>query len=145
MASIGEDEVTGLVWLDDAEVNAAWYEALAAIDLHRDKKPLVRLLKSGQVPPRSIAFYIGDLLDRYTLKHPKARPRVPAYLRTPEQFKLMAAELEVRLRVRFDRVKAAVALEQVAAETGLSQETLTAAYLGQHGGLRRVAQRRYRP
>jgi hypothetical protein len=145
MASIGDDDETGFCWLDDAKVNAAWYEALAAIDVHRDKKPLVHLLKSGQVPPPSIAFYIGDLLDRYTLKHPKARPRVPAYLRTPEQIKLMAAALYVHKRVHVGGVELAVALDQVAAETGLSQETLTAAYLGQHGGLRRAARRWYRP
>jgi hypothetical protein len=145
MASIGFDDDTGLEWLDDAKVNAAWYEALAAIDVRRDKKPLVHLLKSGQVPPPSIAFYIGDLLERYTLKRPKARPRVPAYLRTPKQIKLIAATIYVHRRVHVDGVELAVALEQVAAETGQSEETLTAAYLGQHGGLRRATRRWVRP
>ena len=119
--------------------------ASGEIDVLGDKKPLVQLLKSGQVPPPNIAFYIGDLLERYTLKRPKARPRVPAYLRTPEQIKLIAAEIYVHKRVHVDGVELAVALEQVAAETGLSQETLTAAYLGQHGGLRRATRRWYRP
>ena len=65
MVSIGDSDEWD--WLPDAKVNAAWYEALEAIDVRGDKEPLVRLLQSGQVPPPSICFYIGDLLDRYAL------------------------------------------------------------------------------
>ena len=74
--------------------NAKWYEALVAIDGRGDKKPLIKLLQSGQPVPPSIAFYIGDLLDRYT-QAPKARPRTPAYSRTSEQIKLIAAVIDV--------------------------------------------------
>ncbi len=142
---IGGDEYTGFVWLDDARDNAAWYEALVAIDRRGDKKPLIKLLQSGQVPPPSICFYIGDLLDRYALKPRKARPRVPGYSRTPEQIKLIAAIIDVHERVHRRGVKLPLALEEVAAESGLSEETLMAAYLGQHGGLRRTMRNWFRP
>jgi hypothetical protein len=145
MASIGYDDATGWEWLDDTKVNAAWYEALEAIDVRGDKEPLVRLLQSGQVPPPSICFYIGDLLDRYALKRRKARPRLPGYLRTPEQIKLVTAVIEVHEQVHRYRAELAVALKQVAEEKGLSEETLNAAYQGQHGGLNRVRRHWFRP
>jgi hypothetical protein len=143
MVSIGDSDEWD--WLPDAKVNAAWYEALEAIDVRGDKEPLVRLLQSGQVPPPSICFYIGDLLDRYALKPRKARPRLPGYLRTPEQIKLVTAVIEVHEQVHRYRVKLAVALKQVAEEKGLSEETLNAAYQGQHGGLKRVSRHWFRP
>jgi hypothetical protein len=142
---IGYDDYTGLGWLDDSKVNAAWYQALAAIDRRGNKRPLISLLRSGEVPPPSISFYIADLLDRYALKPRKARPRTPGYLRTPEQIKLIAAVIEVHKRVHRDSVLLPLALRDVAAESGLSEETLTAAYLGQHGGLRRAMRNWYRP
>ena len=138
---IGGDDQTGLVWLADARENRHWYEALADLDVRGDKKPLVESLLSGQVPPPSIAYYIGDLLDRYTLKRSKKRPRTPAYLRTAEQVKLIAAVVEVHRRVHRDREPLAAALQDVAAYAGLSEETLTAAYSGKHGGLQRAARR----
>jgi hypothetical protein len=145
-SDIGADDETGLV-CHDGEVNAEWYEALAAIDGRGDKAPLIKLLQSGQAVPPSISFYIGDLLDRYALKRPKARPRVPGYSRTGEQIKLSVAIIVVHKLVRRGDMQLAIALQQVAAEYGLSEETLTSAYLGQHGGLRRAQRHwyRYRP
>ena len=115
------------------------------IDLRSDKQPLIKLLQSGQPVPPSIAFYIGDLLDRYDLKPRKERPRTPGYLRTAEQIKLIAAVVNVHEQVHRYGEALAVALQQVAAETGLSEETLSAAYLGRHGGLRRAMRNWFRP
>ena len=142
---IGGDERTGLVWLDDIRENAAWYRALAAIDWHDDKEPLIKLLQSGQPVPPSIAFYIGDLLDRYALKLPKARPRRPGYMRGGKQIELIAACNEVSRMVDQDDVPVAVAVQQVATKSGLSEEILLAAYTGKHGGLMRARRNWYRP
>ena len=142
---IGYDEYTGWVWLDDTRENAAWYRALAAIDDHGDKRPLIALLQSGRPMPASIAFYLGELLDRYALKNPKARPRIPGYRRTAEQIKLVAAANEVHRMVHRDGVELEAALEQIAAKTALPKETLRSAYMGQHGGLQRARRHWYRP
>jgi hypothetical protein len=141
----GADEKTGWVWLDDTRENAAWYEALVAIDARDDKQPLIKLLQSGQKVPPSIAFYIGDLLARYQLKLPRSRPRRPAYQRTQEQINLIAAEIEVHRLVHQDEVPLAEALEKVAAESKLPIETVQSAYLGKHGGLQRAKRHWYRP
>ena len=77
----GADEKTGWVWLDDTRENAAWYEALVAIDARDDKQPLIKLLQSGQKVPPSIAFYIGDLLARYAAEAAKVTA-APACLST---------------------------------------------------------------
>ena len=50
----GADEKTGWLWLKDTREHAAWYEALVAIDQRGDKKPLIKLLQSGQPVPPSI-------------------------------------------------------------------------------------------
>ena len=74
-----------------------------AIDDHGDRQPLIKLLQSGEAVPQSIAFHIGDLLDRHQLKLPKARPRLtPSYRRTAEQINLIAAEIEVHRLVHQD-------------------------------------------
>jgi hypothetical protein len=143
MANIGYDDATGLQWLDDAKEHAAWYEALAALDVRDDKQPLINLLQSGEQVPPSIAFYIGDLLSRHTLKHRKSRPRTPGYLRTPDQIKIIAAVIETHRRVDRHGDGLAVVLQQVAAEADLDEETLTAAYSGKHGGLQRAARHWY--
>src|SRR5262249_14396129 len=124
--------------------NAAWYAALVAIDRRGDKGPLIELLQSGP-PPASIAFYIGDLLDRYTLKRPNKRPRRPAYSRTQEQIELIAALINVDHDISEDRLQAAEALKLVAQEGGLDEEKLAAAYQGKHGGLRRAMRHWYPP
>jgi hypothetical protein len=141
----GADEKTGWLWLEDIKENALWYEALTAIDWRGDKKPLIKLLQSGRGVPPSIAFYIGEMLDRYALKPPKARPRLPGYLRSPEQIKLVAAVIEVHRLVHQDEVDLESALEKVAIESKVSKETLRSAYLGQHGGLQRARRNWYRP
>ena len=143
--NFGADEYTGFVWLHDTKEHAAWYEALVAIDYHDEKEPLIKLLKSGQPVPASIAFYFGDLLERHQLKRRKARPRTPAYERTPEQIKLIAAVTQVMWRVERDGVRLAEALQDVAKEYGLVEGTLTDAYIGKHGGLRRAARHWPRP
>jgi hypothetical protein len=143
--NFGADEETGYVWLLDTKANAIWYEALAAIDWRGDKKPLIELLQSGQPVPPSIAFYLGDLLDRYVLKLPKARPRKPGYLRTWKQIKLIAGVIEVHRLVHLDEVPLADAMKRIAAEAKLPEETLRSAYLGQHGGLWRARRHWYRP
>jgi hypothetical protein len=136
----GADEKTGWVWLEDTRENAAWYEALVAIDQRGDKKPLIGLLQSGQPVPPSIAFYIGEMLDRYALVPPSNRPRLPGYLRSADQVKLIAAVIEAHRLVHQDEVPLVDA-----GESKLSEETLRSAYLGQHGGLQRAMRNWYRP
>ncbi len=141
---IGGDEWTGLVWLHDLKVNAAWYRALVAIDDCDDKQPLIKLLQSGESVPPGIAFYIGDLLERYNLKRPNNRPRRPGYRLSPENIKLMVAVVEVYGRVHQDGAPLAETLKEIAVKTGLKEETLTDAYNGKHGGLRRAKRNWYR-
>jgi hypothetical protein len=142
---LGASERTGLVWLRDIKENGAWYEALYAIDRHGDKQPLVKLLQSGQTVPPSIAFYLGDLLDRYQLKHRKARPALPGYLRSADQIDLIAAIVKVGGMVHQDGIPLAEAMQKVAAESGIDKAKLRAAYTGKHGGLQRAQRRWYRP
>jgi hypothetical protein len=142
---VWQDPLDEIVWNDDEKVNAEWYAALQAIDERGDKQPLVRLLQRGQVPPPRIAFYIGDLLDRYALKQGRGKPRTPAYARTPEQLKLIQGVIYAHKLVHRDGVDLPVALAEVAAEFRLSEETLSKAYAGKHGGLRRAKQNWYRP
>lgn len=141
----GADEKTGWLWVEDAKANAVWYDALTVIDRRGDKKPLIKLLQSGQPVPSSVSFYIGDLLDRYELKQPKSRPSLPAYVRTPEQIKLVAAVIEVHRLVHQDEVPFEDALKRIATKSKLSKKTLRSAYFGRHGGLRRAVRRWHRP
>ncbi len=141
----GADEKTGLLWLQDTRENAAWYEALLAFDRRGDKKPLIKLLQSGKPVPPSIAFYIGEMLDRYALKHPSNRPRLPGYLRSQDQIKLVAAVTEVHRLVHVEEVDLDGALERVAVESELPKETLRSAYHGRHGGLQRAMRHWHRP
>lgn len=145
MTEFGFDDETGLSWLEDAREHTAWYEALAALDRRNDKQPLIALLKSGEQVPASIAFHLGDLLERRAIKARQGARRTPSYMRTPQQIKLTAAVIYVHRHVHQDGVALSKALEMVAAEFELPKETLADAWAGKHGGLQRAKRNWYSP
>lgn len=131
-------------WLPDIDDpdSAAWYAAFEAVDKHGDKTALLALLGAGKQPPLTVLPHLRDLLERYNLKRRRGKQRTPSYNRTSRQAMMELALASVRAAVRHGMsVKKAV---DKYAGNGITEETLSLAYSGRHGGMRRVGGKRQR-
>jgi hypothetical protein len=100
-----------------------WIDAVEAIDLRGDKKPLLELLKSDQPLPKAARRLLADLLTRYQLKRRRSRPQVPIYMLTKQTIALQKAKKRYA-ELRKTRVSRSKALERVAKESRVSRHTI---------------------
>jgi uncharacterized protein YoaH (UPF0181 family) len=111
-------------WLRDLVGTPAepWVDAIEAIDLSGDKKPLLELLTSGQSPPEAARLLLADLLTRYQLKRRRGRQQVPVYKFTKQTVALQKAK-EHYGKLLKTGVSRNEALKRVAKESRVSKRT----------------------
>jgi hypothetical protein len=121
-----------------------WAQAVYAIDVRGNKKPLIDMLKSNREIPNEARIYLADLIDRYEFKRPNHRPRTPAYDRSRAELYLELGILKIKDR-RSEGVSVDKAVARVSKELGIPENILTTAYFGKRGSSRRTKRRSTRP
>jgi hypothetical protein len=109
-------------WLRDLVGTEAepWVDAIEAIDLRGDKKPLLALLKSQ---PGAAGLLLADLLTRHQLKRKRGRQQVPIYKFTEQTIALQKAKEQYNKLLKTG-VSRNEALERVANKSPVSKRTI---------------------
>jgi hypothetical protein len=126
---------------DETTELGPWLMALEAIDKRADKAPLINLLKSDCSLPRSIRWYLADLLRRYALRKLRGAQATPAYDRTFTEAKLEWAHL-LMLEYIEQGKSVREAGEQAAKERAVPEQHLDDYHKGRRTSTRRMKQHR---
>ncbi len=128
----------GARWLWPGGAIQPWIDALIAIDVRDDKKPLIELLRSNQPMPDDARKLIADLVFRKKLT---GKRFTPAYDRSKAEMWLIWANDSVREWVEAGK-PLKKAIELAASGYGVNEGTLCAYRDGKHSSARRLKKRR---
>jgi hypothetical protein len=115
----------------------AWFDAIETIDLHKNAKPLIKLLQQSSALRDHM---LAELLKRYDLKPRLGRTKTAEYKLTPQHIKLQGARAHYR-KLRNERVKPEAALKCAAEASGIVPDELAKYLNGKITRYRRAEQR----